>query len=158
MRREEVDLKTGLAVTWAEDNKGKRDERVKLHPIVLEHLRRLPGFDSPFFPWNLHRRTLDVQFLRIQEAAGIKLPGRKKHEHTPYCYVYSFHDLRRAFATMNANRLSADALQALMRHKSYQTTQRYINMVRQLDEVVGELYVPVVPKQARGSGCLPAAQ
>lgn len=37
---------------------------------------------------------------------------------------------------MNANRLTADALQSLMRHKSYQTTHRYINMARQMDEAV----------------------
>ena len=29
---------------------------------------------------------------------------------------------------MNADKLTPDALQALMRHKSYQTTQVYINM------------------------------
>jgi hypothetical protein len=29
-----------------------------------------------------------------------------------------------------------------MRHKSYQTTQRYINMFRQVDAAVEALYVP----------------
>ena len=38
-----------------------------------------------------------------------------------------------------------DALQALMQHKDYQTTQRYINMARQLNPAVAELYVPAVP-------------
>jgi integrase len=60
------------------------------------------------------------------------------------CYLYSFHDLRRAFATMNAERLTASALQALMRHKSYQTTQLYINMARQMNEAVAKLHVPEV--------------
>jgi integrase len=82
------------------------------------------------------------------------LHGRKKHEHRPHCHVYSFHDLRRAFTTMNTNRLSADALQALMRHKSYQTTQRYINMARQLDEAVAKLYVAEVPKTVREASSL----
>jgi hypothetical protein len=51
---------------------------------------------------------------------------------------------------MNADRLTGDALQALMRHKSYTTTQRYINMARQLDQSVEVLYVPdVKPKEAR---------
>jgi integrase len=156
MRKESVDLDGGTAITWHEDNKGKRDELVKLHPIVVEHLRRLTGFDSVFLPWNHHRRTLDEEFLRIQEAAGIKLLCRnQKHEHTPHCHVYSFHDLRRAFATMNANQLSADSLQALMRHKSYQTTQRYINMARQMDEAVAKLYVPDV-ETGRSLGSLKA--
>lgn len=87
--------------------------------------------------------------MKLPKNAGINLPCRKKHEHTDYCHAYSFHDLRRAFATMNASRLTADALQALMRHKSYQTTQRYINMARQLDDAVAGLYVPEVPGAAR---------
>jgi len=45
---------------------------------------------------------------------------------------------------MNAARLSADQLQALMRHMSYQTTQRYINMAKQLDSAVDVLFVPQV--------------
>jgi hypothetical protein len=43
---------------------------------------------------------------------------------------------------MNVDRLSAEALQALMRHKSYLTTQRYIAMARRLDDAVDGLYVP----------------
>ena len=101
-----------------EDN---RDERVKLHPVVVAHLRRLVCFDPCVFPWNHDRRTLHTIFAEIQEAAGIKLPCRAMHEHTRYCHVYGFHDLRRAFATMNADKLTPDALQALMRHKSYMT-------------------------------------
>lgn len=45
---------------------------------------------------------------------------------------------------MNADRLTPDALQALMRHKSYQTTQVYINLARQLDAAVENLHVPEV--------------
>jgi hypothetical protein len=33
---------------------------------------------------------------------------------------------------MNADKLTADGWQALVRHKSYQTTQVYINMAWQL--------------------------
>jgi integrase len=64
--------------------------------------------------------------------------------------VYGFHDLRRAFATMNADKLTPDALQALMRHKSYQTTQVYINMTRQMDQAVAALHVPEVLRPAAG--------
>lgn len=56
--------------------------------------------------------------------------------------AYGFHDLRRAFATMNADRLSPDALQALMQHKDYQTTQRYISIARQLKPDVAGVFVP----------------
>lgn len=144
LRREDLDLEAGTAITRWEDNKGDRDERVKLHTVVVEHLKKLPGFDPCVFPWNHDRTTLMNEFRRIQEAAKIKLPCRGKHEHTPACFVYGFHDLRRAFATMNADRLTGDALQGLMRHKSYATTQRYINMARQLDEAVAVLHVPEV--------------
>jgi hypothetical protein len=39
-------------------------------------------------------------------------------------------------------RLTPDALQLLMRHRSYQTTQVHINMTNQIDEAVHVLHVP----------------
>jgi integrase len=150
LRRDQLDLDAGTAVSLAEDNKAKRDERVNLHPALVEPLRRLAGFTPTVFPWTHNRRTLDVEFARIQEAGGIRLPCPRGHKHTRYCHVYSFHDLRRAFATCNAGRLTGDELQALMRHKSYQTTQLYINMARQMEEVVGKLDVPEVLKGLGG--------
>jgi hypothetical protein len=47
---------------------------------------------------------------------------------------------------MNATRLTPDALQSLMRHESYLTTQRYINMATQLEEAVAVLHVPDILK------------
>ena len=55
--------------------------------------------------------------------------------------------LRKAFATLNADRLTPDALQALMRHKSYSTTQRYIAIAHQMVEAVESLHVPDVLKK-----------
>jgi integrase len=146
LRRDDLNLEAGTAVTRAEDNKGKRDELVKLHPVVTEHLKKLASFDPHVFPWDHDRRTLHTEFARIQEQAGIHLSCQGQHEHTRYCHVYGFHDLRRAFATMNADKLTPDALQALMRHKSYQTTQVYINMGRQMDAAVASLHVPAILK------------
>jgi len=134
LRREDLDLNEGRAVTRAADNKAGRDEAVTLHPIVVERLRAIPSFGPTVFPWNSSERELYTQFEMIQKAAGVRPPPGKSH--------YTFHDLRRAFATMNVDRLSAEALQALMRHKSYLTTQRYIAMARRMDEAVAELYVP----------------
>jgi integrase len=153
LRREDLDLEAGYAVTRFEDNKGKRDDRVKLHPVLVEHLKGLQAFTPTVFPWNHDRRTLDPEFHRIQRAAGINLPCPERHGHTPACHVYGFHDLRRAFATYNAERLGADALQTLMRHKSYQTTQLYINMARQMDDAALAIYIPdVLRKKAAGEG------
>jgi integrase len=146
LRRADLDLDAGTAITRAEDNKAKRDELVKLHPVVIEHLRKLACFDPCVFPWNHDRRTLHTIFAEVQEAAGVRLSCDQRHEHTRFCHVYGFHDLRRAFATMNADKLTPDALQALMRHKSYQTTQVYINMARQLDAAIASLHVPEVLK------------
>ena len=149
LRWDDVSLDHGTAITWHDDNKGKRDEIVPLHAVVVEHLRTLVDLGSQVFPWPHHERTLYDEFASIQMAAVdaneeriINLPCREKHEHTDACHLYGFHDLRRAFATQNALRLAPDALQALMRHKSYLTTKRYINTARQLDGAVEQLHVP----------------
>ena len=123
-------------VRLAKDNKGKRDVKIPLHPIVVDHLRKLKSFSPLVFPTNRSRRVLFSDLQEIQKAAGIKLTGPKS--------LYGFHDLRRAFATMNADNLTPDALQALMQHKDYQTTQRYISMARQLNPAVANLFVPTI--------------
>jgi len=146
LRRSDLDLDAGVAITRAETNKAKRDELVPLHPVVVEHLRGLVSYTEDVFPWPHHRRTLDVEFAKVQKSAGVHLPCPEDHEHTDACYLYSFHDFRRAFATMNAATLSAEALQSLMRHQSYQTTQKYVNMGQHLAGSVDRLHVPAVLK------------
>jgi integrase len=131
LRREDLDLEAGTAITRAADNKGGRDELTPLHGVAVDHLKKIACFEPVVFPWYYHDRTLWTDFASIQDAAGI----------SPH---YGFHDLRRAFATVNADKLTADALQTLMRHKSYLTTQRYINIARQLNRAVESLYVPDV--------------
>ena len=148
LKRSDVDLEAGTAITRAGDNKGNRDEKVPLHPIVVEHLQKITGFADKVFPWPHHERTLWSKFLKLQETAGISLPCHEDHEYTDACHVYGFHDFRRAFATSNASILSADALQSLMRHKSYSTTQRYISMAPQLEQAVAGLNVPDVLRVA----------
>lgn len=111
-------------------------------------MRKIVDYSPLVFFWPHHKRTLYVDFAAIQDAARIHLPCAAQHEHVDSCHRYGFHDLRRAFATANAPKLTADALQSLMRHKSYQTTQGYINMARQLDEAVKVLQVPDFLRQA----------
>ncbi len=149
LRRANVDLESGVAILEANETKRQRAERLPLHPVVIEHLALLPGFSIEMFPFgDLERTFLWDEFGRIQRAAGIELPCTENHEHTPACHVYGFHDLRRAFATMNVSRLSAEALQSLMRHESYATTQKYINMANELTKDVQGLYVPTVGRKA----------
>ena len=99
----DIDLDNATAITRAEvvGNKGKRDERISLHPALVDHLRKRTGsFDSHVFPWNRNRRDIWPEFHRIQQAAkladGSPMPEAGKHG------WYGFHDFRRAFATMNA--------------------------------------------------------
>ena len=82
-----------------------------------------------------------VAVQRLQKAANVK-PTQKTWR--------GFHDVRRRFATCNANRMIADALQALMGHKDYSTTQRYINMARQLNPTIENPHVPAPPKIKEG--------
>jgi integrase len=135
LRQADVDLEQGRALSRADDNKGKRDQVVLLHPLIVQHLEALRSFEPVYFPWNHGRRHLFEHFHRIQRAAKVKPDGKD---------FYGFHDLRRAFATMNAASLTPDALQALMQHRDYQTTQRYINMARQLKPAVQALFVPTL--------------
>lgn len=138
LRGDDVDLEKGTAFGRAKEYKGKRDVLIPLHPIVVGHLKRVPSFSPVFFPWNHGRRHIYDVLLELRAAAGVK-PDRKAR--------YGFHDLRRAFATKNADKLSPDARQALMQHQDDQTTQRYINMARQLQPAVEGLFVPDLGKK-----------
>ena len=136
LRREDVDFEKATALTRHTDNKGKRDDIVPLHPVILEHLDQIWSFEPAMFPWHLCSASLYNEFHRIQRAAGLSRPW------------YGFHDLRRAFATVNAESLSADELQVLMRHRSYSTTKRYINMAKRLNKTADKLHVPEFLKAA----------
>jgi integrase len=166
LRRTDLDLEARQAITRAADNKGNRDEAVPLHAVLIEQLRPMlaaplrvlregetPSSRVPpafVFHWPYHERLLWTEFARIQKAAGIDLPCSRQHAHSDACHRYGFHDLRRAFASQNAARLTGEALQKLMRHKSYLTTQRYINLTSHLGEAVASLYVPAcLPVKAK---------
>jgi integrase len=145
VRREDLKLESGELLTRWDDTKTDRDEVIPLHEVVVEHLRSIAGADGLVFPWGHDPRTLWVEFTRIQQGAGIHLPCRENHTHTPSCHVYGFHDFRRAFATVNAARIKPEVLQLLMRHKSYQTTQKhYINPTSQMQDAVSDMPVPDV--------------
>lgn len=138
LRREDLDLEKAVAIGRAEDNKGKRDQLIPLHPLVVDHLKKVPSLSPMVFPWSQSRRTLQQVFTELQTAADVTPPAGKAR--------FGFHDIRRGFATMNADRMTPDALQALMQHKDYQTTQRYISMARQLHPAVENLFVPKIPQ------------
>jgi integrase len=97
LRRADADLEAGYAVSRASDSKGGPDTKVPLHPLVVEHLAKLKAFTPMMFHWPYGRKIIFEAFAEIQEAAGVKPEGGKHH--------YGFHDLRRAFATMNADKI-----------------------------------------------------
>ena len=144
LRWEDVDLVAGKVITRHQDNKGKRDEHVPVHPVVIEQFRAIHNDGQHVFPWNYAERKLWVEFGRIQRAVGIHLVCRESHQHTDACHVYGFHDLRRSFATVNAKGLKPEVLQKMMRHRAYKTTLGYINLAEQIEEAVQGLGIPDV--------------
>lgn len=145
---EDIDLDNGRVMTRGEDNKGGRDEWTPLHPLVIEHVSALKSFSREVFSWPHGDRLIWDQFHAIQKHAGISLPCSAKHEHSESCHFYGFHDLRRAFATVTAKKIDAKVLQSLMRHKSYSTTLRYIDMRPGLQDVTESFTVPKTQRRA----------
>ncbi len=143
-RRDDLNLDTGEIVTRAENNKAGRDEMDFLPTATLEHLKRLASFSPLVFPWAGDVRSFDIEFHRIQTAAGIKLPCKKKeaHECSPSCHLYGMHDLRRAYATENCDRLPLPVLQKKMRHKDIQTTMKYVQMANKMKRAAEVVFVP----------------
>ena len=146
LKREDIDLEAGTALTRADANKGRRDQLLPLHPLAIEHLRPLAGsFDSRVFPWDHDNRTLWSEFGRIQEAAKLPddSPMPKAGKNGGW---YGFHDLRRGFATANAASMNLFELQSLMQHESLETTKGYVSMAGQLNKTVQRLFVPTLPR------------
>lgn len=113
IRKEDVDVEDHRVHLRADYTKAGRDEIVPLHSVIVEHLASIKSFGPLLLPWEYGRRTLWDVFAEIQDAAGVKRRDGRR---------YDFHDLRRGFATLNADRMTADALQTIMRHRDYQTT------------------------------------
>ncbi len=132
LRRSRVDLETGRVTLKASETKGKRPVGIELEPVVVDHLRKLPGFSERLFHIDLDRRFLYAEYAKIQKAAEIHLECDEDHEHTEACDLYSFHDLRRGFATENALNLQPLDLKHLMRHKDRKTSRGYISMAQAL--------------------------
>lgn len=137
LRRDKIDLAAGVAVFW--NAKCNREDVLPLHPAVVTALSGLAHFGEFCFPWPHHKNTYWRQFDKIQAAAGL---GKK----------YSPHALRRAFATMNAQRVGAPkCLQTLMRHKDGRTVnQYYLNQFEGIGEAVSRLFVPKTLRTGTG--------
>jgi integrase len=145
LRWDDVDLNAGVALSRYGDNKAKRDQRHKIGSIagLLTKLyeSRKP-LEPRVFPWNYCSKGLDRTLARIQKAAGIHLPCREDHEHTPACHLYGFHSFRYAHATYNFGRVSDRDLQEQMGHATFSTMQRYIKYAEIHQKRVYDVFLP----------------
>jgi integrase len=77
LRWEDVDLDRCTALSRAADNKGKRDQKTPLHPLVIEHITKLRGFSPHVFNWPHRHRKIFEEFNALQDAAG-RQAGRRE--------------------------------------------------------------------------------
>ena len=131
-----IDLVDGSAFAPADTTKGNRDERVPLHGAVIEHLKPLQASEThEVFPWTAGKRYLYILFQRIQDKAGVGGNGKNGG-------YFGFHDLRRGYATANAEHMDLFELQKLMQHRSLETTRGYVNMAGKLKKAIKKVHVP----------------
>jgi integrase len=152
-RRDDLDLETGTFTIRGRDTKGKRADIDHLPLVTLDHVKRVVGFSPLVFEWPSPESALYQAFHRIQMAAGIHLPcsNPEDHECSTACHLYGFHALRRAYATLNADKMPAVVLQKKMRHKSFNTTKRYIELADKMKKATEQVYIPEFLK-SRKSG------
>ena len=62
VRTEDLNLDAGELIARWDDTKAYRDEVVPLHPVVVEHLRKIAGNSPLAFPWPHDPRTLWAEF------------------------------------------------------------------------------------------------
>lgn len=131
LKQADLDLEAGTARVEAECTKGRREARVELNAILIDHLRAIAGGGLMVFDYLHDRRTLWVDFKALKMAAGVGFTG-------------AFHRLRFGFANANVDTLDTDLLQKLMRHRSASTTCIYINAAERMkrSNVAEKVHVP----------------
>jgi len=121
-----TDLDSGRMAIRVDQGKGRKDRYVMLSQSLLETLRGYWRESKPrvfLFPGLGGKKPLCVPaaqkaFDRARLQAGIKKP-------------VSFHTLRHSFAThLIENGTSVRTVQALLGHRSLQTTQRYLHLAQ----------------------------
>lgn len=131
LRSDSIDWVKGVATIPADQTKGKRDARVELHPVVIDHLKVIAGAGPMVFEWPLHERLLWTHFAKLKEAAHVEFDG-------------AFHRFRFGFANANVDQLEPDVLQRLMRHQDAKTTRHYVNAAERMKRrgTADRLHVP----------------
>jgi integrase/recombinase XerD len=121
-----TDLDSGRMAIRVDQGKGRKDRYVMLSPSLLETLRAYWRESKPkgfLFPGVGENKPLCISaaqkaFDRARLQAGIKKP-------------VSFHTLRHSFAThLIESGTSVRTIQALLGHRSLQTTERYTHLAQ----------------------------
>lgn len=121
-----TDLDSGRMAIRVDQGKGRKDRYVMLSPSLLETLRAYWRESKPkvfLFPGLGGTKPLCISaaqkaFGRARRLAGIKKP-------------VSFHTLRHSFAThLIESGTSLRTIQALLGHRSLQTTERYTHLAQ----------------------------
>lgn len=79
LRVEDVDVRAGTVITRHLDNKGKRDEKGPVHPVVIEHLKQVISDGKFVFVWCHDDRALWEEFGRIRRTVRIKTTCLEGH-------------------------------------------------------------------------------
>jgi integrase len=110
-------------VIAAESEKGFRDRRLPITPEFALLLQKIPAEDRISEVHAIARRGIGLDRVsRVIEAIGRKanvVVNKQQHKYA------SSHDLRRAFGTRWASKVTPAVLQQLMRHASIETTLKY---------------------------------
>ena len=93
------------------------------------------------FPWKWSLRKLHDEFYLIQDQAGIKRRDGQR---------YGFHDLRRGFATMNADRMTAEALQRIMATRATRLRRDTSIPADSIRPASENIFVPQLPVRKGG--------
>jgi len=121
-----TDIDSGRMAIRVDQGKGRKDRYVMLSPSLLETLRAYWRESKPklfLFPGAVGKKPLCISaaqkaFDRARLQAGIKKP-------------VSFHTLRHSFAThLIESGTSVRTIQALLGHRSLQTTERYTHLAQ----------------------------
>ena len=147
---DDVHLDEGNLVVRHNQAKGRRDDVIPLHPVVIEHLRRITDYGTKVFDWPLRREVLWKEWGRIQKKGGVNRSCTEEHVHSPRCHVYGFHALKKACGTLNAKRLPKSVLNAFMRHRAFATTEKYyLNHDKLVEGVTDTMFVPKSAQTAK---------
>jgi integrase len=103
-----LDLRRGRVVFPAASCKGRRDEWLPLHRVLLAELGRLEREAGRVLDLAPSAHELSKRFCELGRPLGVRT-----------------HDVRRGFGTRYAPKVPAHILQRLMRHRKIETTLRY---------------------------------